>query len=644
MDADKTPAQNSKLQETGQQQEEAEAFSGRISGIEVNGNELISDEEILSNIYIPPGTALNKDLVVQQLKNIYNMGYFDARTVEARPVKKADGTVVLRFNVEENPPINDLVIYGNNQVQEVNPYDYFDDLIGKPENAKILTERIKELEQKYLIEGYIIARVKDIELDPAGTLKIYLDEGVVSDLTFTGNDRTKESYLKHLIKNVEAGKPYNEKTFVNDYKRIQSTGYFSNVSRSVKPDLTQNGYILEIDLKEKKVATFGIGAGVNSSAGIFGNANLNLGNLRGRGENLNVTALLGSGLGAGSTFNTNSNLVRRGQYTQVSASYSIPYFRDSEYSLMPYINYTRGPNFNVDLSDQLLLTGGSNIYRNFGDHHRFSLGANANFIDVRDRDRQEFLDTVADNILEIDNLTNRDVLNANQNGFLGGRREIALQEARAIRNEQIVDGFFVGIKPSYNYTDVDDNARPRDGWKAGLDLNPTMGFGDIDSFTKLSITTSRYIPYGENSSFLFNLRGGANLWGDLPQFSKFRLGSFTGIRGYKQFTDLGVGSKLLIATAEFRTPIYRVIPQVEKYDFTKNVDFALFADAGLIGGDIRLNRITERLSQAASVGFGLRVNLPLVGALRFDVGFPLIRAISDDAGFFRFNFGPANIF
>lgn len=621
----------------------AQMFAGTIAGIEINGNELVSTEEILSSLSITTGSKINREVVIQQLKNIYNMGYFDAKSIEAKPVKRADGTVLLKFSVAENPPINDLVIYGNNNVKEVVPYEYFEGLIGKPENVKVLTDRIRELEQKYLQEGYIVARVKDIDLDPSGTLKIYLDEGMLTGVTYVGNERTQASYLAHVVRNAKEGEPYNEKEFVKDFQKLQSTGYFSHVSRSVKPDPGQNGYVLEIDLKEKKVASIGVGAGINSSAGLFGNANLNFGNLRGRGESLNITALLGSGFGAGSTLNTNSNLVKRGRYTQFAANYTIPYFRDTDYTLTPYFNFTRGPNFNVDLSTQTLTSLGTAISRTYGTHHRFNMSLSANMIDIEDNDRKQYVDTVTQNILDIDKRTNREILNGNPDDFLAGQKAIARAEAKAIRDAQIVNGLYVGIKPNYTYTELDDNTNPRSGWKANTELNPTLGFSEIDSYTKLTASTTRYIPVGEESGFLFNVRGGWNLFGDLPQFNKFRLGTFTGIRGYRQFTDLGVGNKLLITTAEFRTPIYNVVPALKKYEMMHKVGFAVFADAGAIGGDIRLNRVTTRLSQAAAIGFGLRLNMPVVGGLRFDIGFPLIRALAGDGRFFRLNFGPSNI-
>ena len=75
----------------------------------------------------------------------------------------------------------------------------------------------------------------------------------------------------------------------------------------------------------------------------------------------------------------------------------------------------------------------------------------------------------------------------------------------------------------------------------------------------------------------------------------------------------------------------------------KSVDFAVFSDFGLVGGETYFNEITDRLSRAWSVGFGVRVALPFVGRIRVDLGFPLVEALLDDQ-FFRLNFGPADRF
>ncbi len=619
-------------------------LSGIISEIEISGNRFVEDKEIKDAILSYAGMPVSRAGILEDLKRIYSLGYFQPKSVEARPFKKDDGSIKLEYSIKENKPVTDLTIYGNVEMDSLDAYAIFSPLVGKPENVKLLSAKIQELERSYVDQGFIIARVKDINITESGELKLYIDEGLIDKIVFSGNERTKNSYLKHLLSNSKEGQAYNEKLFNKDYQRLQGTSYFNNISRTIIPSDSGDGYTLEIQLNEKeKYTQIGIGGGVNSGSGIFGNTNISMGNLHGKGESLNINALLGSGFGAGTTFGSNSNLVRRDEVAQASISYNVPFYKDSPYNLNRSIRFIRGPNFNVDLARQNQLTLGTGLSRRVGENHNFRLNASANYMNLDDRDRQTYLEEVSENIIEIDGLSNQEVLTRQGNDFLGGAKGIARAEAKALREEQIVDGFYLGLNPSYVYSNFDNAKRPRDGWRTRIGFNPVWGFDEINSYTKSNLSITKYLPLPYNSTFILNARGGAELAGSLPQFSKYRLGGATGVRGYRQFSDLGLGDRLLIGTGELRTPIYNVLPPLKRYKFLKNVDFAVFADAGLVGGNIRLNRITDRLSQAASVGFGLRVNIPLVGALRVDLGFPLIEALTQDR-LFRFNFGPANFF
>lgn len=616
---------------------------GIISEIEISGNRLVSDKEILEQIKSYRGMPLSKEAVVEDLKAIYTMGYFEPQSVEAKPYQKPDGTILLQYTVAENPVITDVLVYGANEIKQIDPYKYFAPLVAKPENARQLSEMIHQLEQDYVNAGYIVARVKDINLDSSGLLKIYVDEGVLNSIEFVGNKKTQTEFLELLTRSTKINQPYNEQEFAKDYKRLQGTSYFEDIRRSVRPSADGEGYDLVLRLREKeKFSSLGFGGGVNSSAGLFGNLNYSRGNIGGKGETLDVNALIGSGFAAGSTLNTNSNFVRRGRYTSISAAYNSPYYHGHDYSLSRRLSYSKGPNFTVDLSEQTLMTTAASISKRIGNGQSLSISSSANYIDITDNDRAEYLNQITDNILELYPISNKDLLNANKKNFLGGKRALAKAEARRIRNEQIVDGLFLDFRTAYTYQKLDDDTKPRAGTQFRTAVVPVYGFGDVSSYTKLSASATRFFPMPWRSTFLLNLRGGYELFGDMPQFAKLRLGTSSGVRGYRQISELGVGTKLLISTAEYRTPIYNIVPSLKNNKLVKNLDFALFADAGLVGGDYRLNRLTDRLSQAASVGFGLRVNIPLFGSLRFDVGFPLINVLTDSNRLFRLNFGPGS--
>lgn len=601
----------------------------KINKVIIEGNKYLEDDEILAVVQSKPGNNFNKDLILEDLKNIYRLGYFEKTGLEARPEENSDGSIDIYYVVNENPPIADVEVYGTKTIAEVDSYTSFSELIGKPENINLLGQKIQVLENEYLKQGYIIARVKDIDIDSDGTLKIYVDEGIIEAINYSGNEKTKKGYLDHLISNIEENQPYNERAFAKDFKKLQSSGYYSNVSRMVTPSADGNGYVLEIEVQEKRMTSIGLGGGINSNAGLFGNINLQVGNIRGQGETLTINGLLGSGFGANSAFN-NSRLFRRGNLTQITTRYTMPYFRNSDYNASIFSTFSKGPNYLVDLSDQLNMNAGFNISKSLDDFNRLSYSAAYNFINLDNFD------------LDPDEKSYVDIISANIQKQEGLSEKAARKEARALRKNQLVDGQYISNKFNYSYVNLDAANKPRDGWKTRLGIEPSFSFGDISSFTKLDGSITKYSKLPWNSSFVFNVRTGYELFGDIPQFTQFRLGGMNGVRGYRQFSDLGVGTKLAISTAEIRSPLYNLIPAIKSNKFLNNVDFAIFADFGLIGGSSRLNRISDRLNRAASVGAGLRVNLPVVGALRVDLGFPLIEALTKNSGFMRLNFGAAD--
>lgn len=603
-----------------------------IEKIEILGNRYVLDKEILDEIQSREGSRFDEALIVEDLKRIYNMGYFQKPGLEARPEENADGNIELSFVVQENPAVRQIEVFGNEVVSEVNAFDIFKDLQGKPENLPLLSQKIQELEGQYLQNGYIVARITDLKTNDDGVLQIYVDEGQLEEIVFKGNEKTKAGFLHHLIKNTSVDQAYNEKEFSRDFKRIKNTGYFSNVSRMVYPSETGNGYTLEITVQEKRNTSIGLGGGINSNAGLFGNLNLKVGNIRGQGETLSINGMLGSGIGANSAFN-NTRLFRRGNLTQVGANYSIPYFRNSQYALRLYSSFLNGPNYLVDLTEQMNARAGFAFSRRLDSNNQISLATSYNFMNLDERDD-----------LDEDEPSYIDIISKNIRQETGVSKKASRRRARQIREKQLDDGQFISTRLSHSFVELDSNSKPRDGWRNNLAIEPAVSFGDMSSFTKLSTNTTRYFALPGDSTFLVNARTGYQVLGNTPQFNQFRLGGANGVRGYRQFSELGLGTEMAIGTTEIRSPIYNAIPYLKRNKYLKQVDFAVFADAGIVGGNEKINRFSERLNRALSVGFGLRVNLPLVGGLRVDLGFPLLEAISEDPTFMRLNFGAADRF
>jgi len=93
------------------------------------------------------------------------------------------------------------------------------------------------------------------------------------------------------------------------------------------------------------------------------------------------------------------------------------------------------------------------------------------------------------------------------------------------------------------------------------------------------------------------------------------------------FSDLGTGTGMLMATAELRSrlPLPRNSKVAKVID--KHVKATAFFDAGQVVGNGLTNSLFSRSSMGASVGIGLRVNIPMLGLVRFEYGMPLVSSI-----------------
>jgi outer membrane protein assembly factor BamA len=219
-----------------------------------------------------------------------------------------------------------------------------------------------------------------------------------------------------------------------------------------------------------------------------------------------------------------------------------------------------------------------------------------------------------------------------QNALKQGRAATeaqALSMAKDVRDQQLKGGTFINISPSIAYDTRDNLMDPTRGSFIKATAGPSVGIGT--NFLKGGLSASKYKSFGP-FTLASNVQTGLSA-GGVPQFGMTNLGGWNGLRGYRQFSDLGSGSSYLMATAELRshlpflkgnnnTKVGRVMNAV--HNSTK---VALFSDIGGVGGNNTVNSFYSRSNFGASVGIGLRLNLPMLGLVRLDYGLPLVSTL-----------------
>jgi outer membrane protein insertion porin family len=179
------------------------------------------------------------------------------------------------------------------------------------------------------------------------------------------------------------------------------------------------------------------------------------------------------------------------------------------------------------------------------------------------------------------------------------------------------------------------------------EFNPELSVGDT-TYYKLEMRTAWYFP-GLFSGHVIEAGGRAGIvdglsGGDVPFYDRFYLGGLYSLRGFKYrniapreppfgyVPDEPIGGNTYwFGSVEYTLPI---LPQPVN-DNGPSVRFALFYDIGAV---YEKSYSTDNSNFDDDWGFGLHINVPKLGPMRFEYGIP-IHHDQNNGGSGRFQFG-----
>ena len=314
-----------------------------IKDIEIHGTNVISPELILQQVKQKKGQIYNRDTVQEDLRNIYQMGYFSEK-MRAIPVNNPDGTITLKIILEENAPVTDFTIEGNTVVSNEEILSYLIDMKGKPQNIAKLNEAIEKIQMCYASKGYILARIASVTDDPDGTININIKEGTINRILIAGNEKTKDFVIERNVLS-EPGMVYNENLLKEDIVRLYASQAFKDVTREITPcEDMPDTYDITINVQEQRTANISIGGGLDTVTGVFGSLGIADNNFRGRNQRVSLSGLVGSGV-----ILNDASIMRR-MNLQVELSFFEPYFFNADTSLMSKLFYRDFGSYQVPLA------------------------------------------------------------------------------------------------------------------------------------------------------------------------------------------------------------------------------------------------------------------------------------------------------
>src|SRR5215510_5828295 len=174
----------------------------RVAKLHFRGNRKVEDDAIKVNLKTAPGVTLTQEMLREDVRSIWKMGYFEDVQVEVNDTKA--GAVVV-FVLREKPAIAKIYVAGNDEISlsKINEVlDIKKDQILDLAKLKKNVEKIKDL---YVEKGFYMAEVNyEVKRGGASTVDVWFHvrenaKVEVRRVNFVGNHALSDADLRDVI-------------------------------------------------------------------------------------------------------------------------------------------------------------------------------------------------------------------------------------------------------------------------------------------------------------------------------------------------------------------------------------------------------------------------------------------------------------
>ena len=220
----------------------------QVTSVTISGNSYISDEEILNVVDTKPGMILSRDVLQADIEAICDQGFFLSADFDAEP--DGDGAAVT-FSVTENPLIGSISFTGNTIYTSEQLMREFSSQAGTIFNRYSFRADLERVQDKYHKDGYVMARVYDVQID-GGNISITLLEPRVRNVTIQGSTKIPTDAISHIV-TLKEGDPFNIVDFKDQLKELKELGYFEDINVAFDvPDDSDEWINIIITVKDKE--------------------------------------------------------------------------------------------------------------------------------------------------------------------------------------------------------------------------------------------------------------------------------------------------------------------------------------------------------------------------------------------------------
>ncbi len=254
-----------------------------ISGIVLEGNENVAEQEIFSQIETEVGSFLDEEILKADLQRIYELGYFQDVSIS---FKSYQGGLKAIFELIEYPLIKEIIITGNHSYSDEKFLSLLNIEKGKVLNHTKLVSGRKNIDRLYQDNGYILAGFKDIDISDEGILELEYNEGYINEIIIKGNEKTKDFVILRELEFAE-GDILNINKLQKSFQKLVRLNLFQDFNPQLERVASEeNTANIVLELTEAKTGNLGGGVTYSSRDGWLGFVNVSERNLMGNGQTL----------------------------------------------------------------------------------------------------------------------------------------------------------------------------------------------------------------------------------------------------------------------------------------------------------------------------------------------------------------------
>ncbi len=205
----------------------------RVVKLQFRGNRKVEDDAIKINLKTAVGVTLTQEMLREDVRAIWKMGYFDDAQVEVTEGK--DGSVVT-FVLREKPAIKKIYVAGNDEVALSKINEVLDIKKEQILDLAKLKKNVEKIKDLYVEKGFYMAEVTyEVKRDTSSTVDVWFHVSEhakveVRRVNFVGNTAIPDAQLRDVISTHEgnilsfmtSAGTYREDVFQRDLLLIQA--------------------------------------------------------------------------------------------------------------------------------------------------------------------------------------------------------------------------------------------------------------------------------------------------------------------------------------------------------------------------------------------------------------------------------------